>query len=121
VAADLGRVLAGSAPLGRAGNGNAGYLAARATDGFCERLGRAERGSLQMGCQRPHQGKWPIRRPEFRRKAWSLVIRRNGVFDAAHALGYKPGILGSVWAPAIHSARSARLMQTRPSPAPSVR
>lgn len=45
----------------------------------------------------------------------------NGVLYAAHALDYKPDILGSVLAPAIHSARSARLMQTRPGPAPSVR
>jgi hypothetical protein len=35
--------------LGRAGNGNAGCLAARAADGFCEWLGRAECGGSQMG------------------------------------------------------------------------
>jgi hypothetical protein len=45
----------------------------------------------------------------------------NGVLHAAHALDYKSDILGSVWLLRSHSARSARLMQTTPGPAPSVR
>ena len=76
--------------LSRAGTGNVGCLAARAADAFWERLGRAECGGSQIGRQRPHQGKRPIRRPEFRRKAWSPGYPLNGVLHAAHALGYSP-------------------------------
>jgi len=44
-----------------------------------------------------------------------LVISRNGVFEAAHALGVKPGIFGSAsMLLRIYSARRTHRMQTRP-------
>jgi len=84
---DRRRMLGGGCILGQAGNGNARCLAARAADDFSERLGRAECGGSRAGCQRPHQGKWPIWRPEIR-KGLEPRYPINGVLDAAHALDY---------------------------------
>jgi hypothetical protein len=44
-----------------------------------------------------------------------VVISRNGVLEAAHALGVKPGIFGSASILLrIHSARRTHRMQTGP-------
>jgi len=44
-----------------------------------------------------------------------VLISRNGVLEATHALGVKPGIFGSAsMLLRIHSARRTHRMQTRP-------
>jgi len=99
----------------QSGTGDAERLAASTADGFRQQLEpgwlwrfrRCVRGLIKASRRCP--------RRNFGEEPRYLVISRNGVFEAAHALGVKPGIFGSAsMLLRIYSARRTHRMQTRP-------
>jgi hypothetical protein len=97
------------------GTGNAERLAASAADGFRQQLEPVLALAVQEVCVRgliKASGRCPRR--NFGEEPRYVVISRNGVLEATHALGVKPGIFRSAsMLLRTHSARRTGRMQTR--------
>ena len=97
------------------GTGNAERLAAPEADGFRQQLEPVLALAVQeIGVRGLIKASGRCPRRNFGEEPRYVVISRNGVLEATHALGVKPGIFGSAsMLLRIHSARRRRWMQTR--------